>query len=64
MINATHWLGALAGVVGTIGIKDTPVRAMIHTAANRLQTPVTLVALVVKERVEWAVRWRSSVGLE
>ena len=47
MINATHWLGALAGVVGTIGIKDTPVRAMIHAAARRLKTPVTLVALVV-----------------
>lgn len=48
MINATHWLGALAGVVGTIGIKDTPVRAMIHAAAARLQTPLTLVALVVQ----------------
>jgi len=48
MINATHWLGALAGVVGTIGIKETPVRAMIHAAATRLQTPVTLVALVVE----------------
>jgi nickel-dependent lactate racemase len=48
MINATHWLGALAGVVGTIGIKDTPVRAMIHAAASRLRTPVTLVALVVE----------------
>jgi len=48
MINATHWLGALAGVVGTIGIKDTPVRAMIHAAASRLQTPVTLAALVVE----------------
>jgi nickel-dependent lactate racemase len=48
MINATHWLGALAGVVGTIGIKDTPVRAMIHAAASRLQTPLTLVALVVE----------------
>lgn len=47
MINATHWLGALAGVVGTIGIKDTPVRAMIHAAAARLNTPLTLVALVV-----------------
>lgn len=47
MINATHWLGALAGVVGTIGIKDTPVRAMIHAAARRLPTPVTLAALVV-----------------
>ena len=48
MINATHWLGALAGVVGTIGIKETPVRAMIHAAAERLQTPLTLIALVVE----------------
>jgi nickel-dependent lactate racemase len=48
MINATHWLGALAGVVGTIGLKETPVRAMVHAAASRLKTPVTLVALVVE----------------
>jgi lactate racemase len=48
MINATHWLGALAGVLGTIGIKDTPVRAMIHAAASRLQTPLTLIAVVVE----------------
>lgn len=49
MINATHWLGALAGVVNTIGIKETPVRAMIHAAARRLATPVTLIALIVEE---------------
>jgi lactate racemase len=48
MINATHWLGALAGVVRTIGIKDTPTRAMIHAAAGRLATPVTLIALTVE----------------
>jgi lactate racemase len=48
MINATHWLGALAGVIGTIGLKQTPVRAMIDAAAKRLRTPVTLVALVVE----------------
>lgn len=48
MINATHWLGALATVVGTIGIKDTPVRAMIHAAAAFLKTPITLVALIVQ----------------
>lgn len=47
VINATHWLGALATVLGTIGIKDTPVRAMIHAAARRVPTPVTLVALIV-----------------
>ena len=46
MIHATHWLGALATVPGTIGIKDTPVRAMVHAAAERLKTPVTLAALV------------------
>lgn len=48
VINATHWLGALATVVGTIGIKDTPVRAMVHAAAARLKTPVTLAALIVQ----------------
>ena len=49
MINATHWLGALAGVVGTIGLKDTPVRAMIHAAVKRLRAPVTLAALIVDD---------------
>ncbi|NTU75238.1 MAG: DUF2088 domain-containing protein, partial [Anaerolineaceae bacterium] len=48
MINATHWLGALSGVVGTIGIKNTPVREMIHAAAKRLTKPVTLIALTVE----------------
>ncbi len=47
MINVTHWLGALAGVRGTIGIKETPVRAMIHAAAEHVPTPTTLIALVV-----------------
>src|SRR5512139_2947965 len=37
VINAIHWLGALATVIGTIGIKDTPVRAMVHAAARRLK---------------------------
>lgn len=47
MINVTHWLGALAGVRGTIGLKETPVRAMIHAAAAHIPTPTTLIALVV-----------------
>ncbi len=47
MINVTHWLGALAGVVDTIGVKDTPVRAMVDAAAERLSRPMTLIALVV-----------------
>jgi nickel-dependent lactate racemase len=49
MINATHWLGALSGVVGTIGLKNTPVRAMIDAAAAKLTIPVTLIALVVED---------------
>jgi nickel-dependent lactate racemase len=49
MIHTTHWLGALSGVVGTIGIQDTPPRAMIHAAARLLKTPVTLAAPVVVE---------------
>jgi len=48
VINFTHWLGALATVRGTIGIKDTPVRAVIHAATRRLKTPTTLVALIVE----------------
>jgi len=47
MINVTHWLGALAGVRGTIGIKETPVRQMIHAAAACVPTAITLIALVV-----------------
>ena len=48
VINATHWLGALATVIGTIGIKATPVRAMVNAATRRLETPVTLAALIVE----------------
>lgn len=48
MIHVTHWLGALTGVLATIGVADTPVRAMIHAAAELLPTPTTLVALTVE----------------
>ncbi len=48
MINVTHWLGALATVRGTIGLKDTPVRALIHEAARHVPTSITLIALVVQ----------------
>ena len=49
VIDATHWLGALTGIVNTIGVKETPVRKMIHAAARRLSTPVTLIALIVED---------------
>ncbi len=47
MINATHWMSALITNLRTIGVEATPVRAMIHLAADFVPTPVTLVALVV-----------------
>jgi nickel-dependent lactate racemase len=47
MISAMHWLGALVGVPGIVGIKDTPTRAMIHAAAEQVPRPITLVAPVV-----------------
>ena len=47
MINVTHWLGALAGVRGTIGVADTPVRAMLNAAFELVPTPTTVAALVI-----------------
>ena len=49
MIDVSHWLGALCGVVDTIGVVDTPPRELIRAAARRLPVPVTLVGLVVVE---------------
>lgn len=47
MIDVTHWLGALIGSKELIGVADTPVRRMIHTAAEFVTTPITLISLVV-----------------
>ena len=47
IIHLTHWLSALITVMDTIGIKDTPMRRIIHAAAECVPTPVTLVSLVV-----------------
>lgn len=48
IINVTHWMGALAGVMNTIGIQDTPPRRMLHQAASMVETPVTLISMVVE----------------
>jgi nickel-dependent lactate racemase len=48
MIDVMHWLGALSGVMATIGIPDTPVRELIDTAAAMLPAAVTLVAAVTE----------------
>ena len=47
MINATHWLGALITILDTIGIKETPVRDIIHRAREFVTVPITLISLVV-----------------
>lgn len=47
MINVTHWLGALATILNTIGVKETPVRAMIHAAAALVPVQTTLVAMTI-----------------
>jgi nickel-dependent lactate racemase len=49
IINYTHWLGALATCMNTIGVKDTPVRRIIHRAAELLPRPVICLALVMRE---------------
>ncbi len=48
MINVTHWMGALLTILNTIGIEDTPMRAMIQRAASCIPTPITLASLVVE----------------
>ena len=47
MINKFHWLGALITTMKIIGFKETPVRDVIHAAAQFVPTPITLVGLTV-----------------
>lgn len=48
IINFTHWLGALVTSMSTIGVKDTPVRRVIHRAASMIPREVDCIALVVQ----------------
>jgi nickel-dependent lactate racemase len=48
IINATHWLGALVTSMKTIGVKDTPVRRVIHRAAEFVTRPTICIAEVLK----------------
>jgi nickel-dependent lactate racemase len=49
IINFTHWLGALATSMHTIGVQDTAVRRVIHYAARLVPRPITCLALVMRE---------------
>ncbi len=48
IINFTHWLGALVTSMRTIGIKDTPVRRVIHRGAAFVPRPLLCLALVLR----------------
>jgi nickel-dependent lactate racemase len=48
IIGFTHWLGALATSMDTIGVKDTPVRRVIHRAAELVDKPILCLALVME----------------
>jgi nickel-dependent lactate racemase len=47
IIHFTHWLGALVTSFEAIGTIDTAVRSVIDRAASLLQTPLSLMAVVV-----------------
>ena len=48
IINFTHWLGALVTTMRTIGVKDTPVRRIIHRAADLVPRPLHCIALALQ----------------
>ncbi len=48
IINVSHWLGAVITSYAIIGVKETPVRAMIDRAASFIPTPTLLIAEVVQ----------------
>ena len=62
IINFTHWLGALVTSMHTIGVKDTPVRRVIHRAAELVNRPLLCLALVMQGDVlAWPLYWRASL---
>lgn len=50
IIDSSHWLGALSTSYATIGVKDTPVRRVLHHAAGFVTSrkPVTCLKLAMK----------------
>jgi nickel-dependent lactate racemase len=48
IIDFTHWLGALVTSMGIIGRKDTPVRRIVHRAADFVPCPLLAITLVLQ----------------
>lgn len=57
IINFTHWLGALATNMQTIGHRQTPVRRVIQRAATFVETPLVCLALVLKGHDLYGIYW-------
>jgi lactate racemase len=49
IIDFTHWLGALCTSMATIGVPDTPVRRVIHRAAELVRPEVACVTMVLDD---------------
>jgi nickel-dependent lactate racemase len=47
IIDFTHWLGALCTSLATIGVRDTPVRRVIHRAAELVRPELVCVAMAL-----------------
>ena len=47
IIDFTHWLGALCTSMAIIGVRDTPVRRVIHRAAEMVPTELLCVAMAL-----------------
>lgn len=48
IIDFTHWLSALVTNRKTIGVKDTPVRRVLHRAAEFVDKPITCISMVMQ----------------
>lgn len=56
LTNATHWLGALAGIENTIGRIETPVRHLIESAADFIEPKIICFSMVVSRNSENRLR--------
>jgi len=70
IINASHWLGALVTSMDTIGVAHTPVRRVIHRAAEFVPRPITCIAMVLRGEAlhglyigPHAEAWEAAAGL-
>ena len=48
LLNFFHWLGALITIPKMIGVKDTPVRALLHAATDMIKLDTCALSMVVK----------------